>query len=238
MLRVLLAGAELELVPDEIAGHPAVRSNLPHGRRAGDVLLDQNLHAQASRRLPDGERRGRPDIVHYTLLALLESPAAKAGHLEAAVHTRHGELVRVRPGTRLPRGEARMHGLLAKVLRDGQGQDREPLLWVEGRMGPSDALAAFARGPVVRLDEDGPPLRPAELAARASGGDLTVVLGAFPSGGFGSDWQRAAPQTASLWPEALNAWAVAAEVAAAWRSVHIDGQAGGPAPSRRDQGAD
>jgi rRNA small subunit pseudouridine methyltransferase Nep1 len=220
VLRVILAGAELELVPPEIAGHPAVRMNLPAGRKPSEVLLDQNLHATASRPLPDGERRGRPDIVHYTLLALLESPLCKAGGLEVAVHTSANELIRVRPDTRLPRGEARMHGLLAKVLRDGRSQDKDPLVWVEGVGKPDKVLASFAKGPVVRLDEGGPPMAPADLARKAKGGDLTVVLGAFPSGDFHADWKAAVPDAASLWREPLNAWAVAAEVVAAWRAVH------------------
>lgn len=220
MLRVLLVGAELELVPPEIAGHPSVRMNLPAGRKPSDVLLDQNLHATASRQLPDGERRGRPDIVHYTLLALLESPVCKAGQLEVALHTSADELIRIRSDTRLPRGEARMHGLLAKVLRDGQSQDKDPLIRVEGVGKPAKVLEKFAKGPVVRLDEHGTPLSPADLAQKAKGGDLTVVLGAFPSGHFSAEWKAAAPDAVSLWKEPLNAWAVAAEVVAGWRAVH------------------
>jgi rRNA small subunit pseudouridine methyltransferase Nep1 len=220
VLRVILAGAELEMVPPEIAGHPSVRMNLPAGRKPTEVLLDQNLHATASRQLPGGERRGRPDIVHYTLLALLESPLCKAGQLEVAVHTSANELIRIRPDTRLPRGEARMHGLLAKVLRDGRSQDKDPLVWVEGVGKPEKVLEKAGKGPVVRLDEHGARMTPAELAGKAKGGDLTVVLGAFPSGDFHADWKAAAPDAVSLWDTPLNAWAVAAEVVAGWRAVH------------------
>ncbi len=219
MLRFVLAGAELELVPPEIAGHPSVRMNLPAGRKPSEVLLDQNLHATASRPLPDGERRGRPDIVHYTLLTLLESPACKAGQLEVCLHTSANELIRIRPDTRLPRGEARMHGLLAKVLRDGRSQDKDPLVWVEGVGKPEKVLAAFAKGPVLRLDEGGAAMTPAEVVGRAKGGDLTLVLGAFPSGDFHADWKAAAPEAVSIWKDPLNAWAVAGELTAAWRAA-------------------
>lgn len=218
MLRFILAGAEVELVPPEMAGHPSVRMNLPAGRKPSDVLLDQNLHATASRRLPDGERRGRPDIVHYTLLTLLESPACKAGQLEVAIHTSANELVRIRPDTRLPRGEARMHGLLAKVLRDGRSQDKDPLVWVEGVGKPAKVLELFAKGPVLRLDEGGTALTPAEVVGKAKNGDLTLVLGAFPSGDFHKDWKDAVPEAVSIWKEPLNAWAVAGELTAAWRA--------------------
>lgn len=220
VLKVLLVGAEVELVPPEIAGHPSVRLNLQAGRKPSDALLDQNLHATASRPLPGGERRGRPDIVHYSLLTLLESPVAKAGQLEVAVHTRDNELIRIRTDTRLPRGEARMHGLLAKVLRDGRSQDKQPLIWVEATMTPAKVLESFAKGPVVRLDEGGAALSPAEVVAKAKGGDLTLVLGAFPSGDFAPAWKEVAPDAVSIWREPLNAWAVAGELVAAWRAKH------------------
>ena len=218
-LRVLVAEAEVELAPAEIAGHPSVRKSADaQGRRPSEILLDQNLHGTAMSRLADGKRRGRPDILHYTLLTLLESPLAKQGRVEVAVHTRDNLLIHVRPDTRLPRGEARFQGLLSKVLREGKSQDKEPLLWVDGECTPKHAVKTFAKGPVIRLDEGAPVIAPVELAGLAKEGELTVILGGFPSGQFSSAWVEAAPQTASIWPEPLNAWAEAAELAAAFRS--------------------
>ena len=219
MLHVVLAGAEVELAPEDIAGHPAVRTTAKEQNRKGtEVLLDQNMHAAAIRQLPDGERRGRPDILHYCLLVLLESPLNKEGRLKVLIHTRNGELVNIRADTRLPRGEARFQGLLSKVLRDGASQDKSPLLWSDGVRTPAQVLAE-CKGPVVRLDETGEAMPPLDLARRAVGGDLTLVLGAFPAGDFGPDWVKAAPTAASIFPQALNAWAVASEMAAAFRSA-------------------
>lgn len=221
VLRIILADAEVELAPAEIAGHPAVRKDAQsQGKRPGEILLDQNQHGPAMARLEDGKRRGRPDIVHYTLLTLLESPLAKEGRLEVAIHTRDSLLIHVRPDTRLPRGEARFQGLLGKVLREGRSHDKDPLLWVDGECTPRHVVKTFAKGPVVRLDETGGPIHPMELAAMAKDGDLTLVLGVFPSGQFSAGWLEAAPQAASVWPEPLNAWAVAAESAAAFRFRH------------------
>ena len=221
---MILAGAEVELAPEAIAGHPAIRATARElNRKPNEVLLDQNVHAPAIRQLPEGERRGRPDILHYTLLSLMESPLNKMGQVQVAIHTRNGELIRIKPDTRLPRGEARFQGLISKVLRDGASQDKEPLLWSDGAVEPAKVLEYCAKGPVVRLDEGGAALSPARLAAKAKGGDLTVVLGAFPSGDFSAAWKSAAPETVSIFPQALNAWAVAAEVAAAVRAARSQG---------------
>ncbi len=218
MLRFILADAELELVPEAVAGHPQVRAHAKlQGRRPGELLLDQNQHRQACKLLPEGERRGRPDITHYTLLALLESPLCKDGDVEVAVHCRGGTLLRIRNDTRLPRGEQRFQGLIAKVLREGASQDADPLLWSEGRKTPAEVVAEFGKGTVLRLDEGGEALAPRDLMTRADGGDLTLVLGGFPHGDFGEGWKTAAPTAVSIYKDPLNAWAVASECVAGCR---------------------
>jgi rRNA pseudouridine-1189 N-methylase Emg1 (Nep1/Mra1 family) len=61
-------------------------------------------------------------------------------------------------------------------------------------------------------------MRPAELVEKAQGGDLNLIIGAFASGDFSAAWKQAVPETASIWKEPLNAWAVAAELVAAYRA--------------------
>jgi len=191
------------------------------GRKPSEIILDQNQHQQACKQLEEGPRRGRPDILQYVLLTILESPAAQAGLVEVAVHTRNNELIRIRPGTRLPRGESRFQGLMSKVLREGRSQDKEPLVWIDEVCTPAEALTKFAKGRVIRLDESGESAEPIAL----TGQPTTVVLGGFPDGGFSDAWKAAAPATISLWPTPLVAWAIAAEVVAAWR----------PAPTKSAQ---
>lgn len=220
-LRVILAEAEVELIPDDIQAHAMIRrASEVQRRRASQMLLDQNHHHAAMKDLADRERRGRPDITQYCLLTLLESPLNRAGGLDVAIHTRNNRLVFIRPDTRLPRGEARFQGVMAKVLFEGASQDKDPLIWVEGRMAPEQVLEKFAKGPVLRLDETGPFASPLQLVDQAKRGDLTLVLGAFPSGAWSEPWRRAAPRTVSIWPEPLNAWAVASEVVTAFRARH------------------
>jgi rRNA small subunit pseudouridine methyltransferase Nep1 len=58
----------------------------------------------------------RPDIVHQCLLALLDSPLAKAGRLRLWINTKKGVLIRVNPAIRLPRTYKRFSGLMAQLL--------------------------------------------------------------------------------------------------------------------------
>jgi rRNA small subunit pseudouridine methyltransferase Nep1 len=217
VLRILLADAALELIPNDIAGHPSIRKIAQAmGKRPGTLVLDQNHHKAAIGQLEDHGRRGRPDILHYCLLSLLESPLAKREQLEVAIHTRDGELIKFRPDTRLPRGETRFHGVMSRVLREGQSHDKDPLIVSEGLMNPQQALQKFAKGTIIRLDENGTLQTPLQLADTDQ--EITLIIGAYPRGEWTDDWQKAAPNTASLWPEALNAWTICSEAVTGYRA--------------------
>ncbi len=210
-MRFILAEAEVEIVPPEIRGHPQVRKVAREAsRRPEEMLLDANHHWQAMQSLPDAKRRGRPDITHLTLLTILESPLCKAGHAEVLVHTRDGHLLRVRRDTRLPRAEARFQGLMAKVLTTGRSNEGDPLIQDLGRVEPVDVVKD-APTSIVRLDEGGAQVQPWNLSAG------TAVIGAYPAGEWSEAWRLAVPEAISIWPESLNAWAVAAEIVAGQR---------------------
>jgi len=132
--RIVLAEAALETIPRELWSHPSIyRYSRKRGKPPYRLLLDAAQHHQAMRRLPGREYRGRPDIVHATLLALLESPLCTKGGCEAVVATVGGHVIRVRPGTRLPRNYLRFTGLMEQLLSEGRVPPGpgEPLLWLE-----------------------------------------------------------------------------------------------------------
>jgi rRNA small subunit pseudouridine methyltransferase Nep1 len=58
----------------------------------------------------------RPDIVHQCLLALLDSPLCKSGHLFIYIHTINNVLIEVNPQLRLPRTFARFCKLFVQLL--------------------------------------------------------------------------------------------------------------------------
>ena len=59
----------------------------------------------------------RPDIVHQCLLALLDSPLAKAERLQIFIHTQRDILIEVNPKIRIPRTYKRFAGLMVQLLQ-------------------------------------------------------------------------------------------------------------------------
>ncbi len=210
MLHLVIADAELETVPEEIADHPSVVNYAKRKRKKPtEILLDSSYHHSALKGLPDGERRGRPDIVHVSLLNALESIANKEGLLRVYVHTRNDEVIYLNPETRLPRNYNRFIGLMESLFRQGEVPRGVGLLRLE-RKSLSELVDEIGEDNVFVMHENGGFLPPREFGRLLSGLDEAVVIvGGFPHGDFLSNvpWKKI-----SLYESSLMAWIVINEV--------------------------
>ncbi len=132
MLNLIIADAEIELVPPEMAGHHAMEWFAKRrGRPPTELILNSSLHYEAMKGIVDGDRRGRPDIAHMCLLLALDSPLNREGLLRTYVHTRHNKVIIVDPTVRLPRMQNRFEGLLEQLFLVGSAPPEKPLLKLE-----------------------------------------------------------------------------------------------------------
>lgn len=225
MLTLILAEAELELVPDAISDHPQVRAAArAKDRRPSRTLLDSSVHHEALRGAPEGERRGRPDLVHFAMLLGLDSALNKADELRIVVHTRNDERIAIHPDTRLMRNYPRFVGLMESLFREGASPKTNPLLVHEPGWSLKRVIEHHRAGPVIAFHEAGRPVEPGAFLAerKTQGDDLTVVLGCFPHGDFHSPPAEWADDIVGLGGEPLSVWTVEMEVLAHWeRAVGV-----------------
>ncbi|NWG08800.1 MAG: ribosome biogenesis protein [Nitrososphaerales archaeon] len=119
MLVFILAESSLELVPRELWGHPSVAKHASSkGKKAGELLLDRSYHHSAMLRLKDNGKRGRPDIVHFSLLEATSSPLYMGGWIDVYVHTIVDEAVHLGRSVRLPKSYFRFEGLIEKLFEE------------------------------------------------------------------------------------------------------------------------
>ncbi len=185
--KLIIAEASLELVPRELWGHPSVyKAARRRGKRPGETLLDSNLHHQAMRKLPESSRRGRPDIVHVELLAVLESPLNKRGLLETFVHTYNDYVISIDPSTRIPRNYNRFIGLMEQLLTLGQvpPPPAKPLMRVEP-MNLEKLLTRIGACKTMAISDSGKPASFREIATRIAEAPCTTILvKGFPHADF------------------------------------------------------
>ncbi len=208
MLHLVLADCELERVPPEIADHRVVRWwARKRGRRPTELLLDSSLFHPALRKLEDGYRRGRPDIVHRCLLLSLDSPLNREGLLRVYVHTRNDEVIEVDPETRLPRSFHRFAGLMEELFLRGETEGgrmrmrKEKLGELLRRIGAPRTLVLDPRGERRLWRELYPPED-----------EVCTVVGGFAEGGYLSDLTGLPVERVCLDPEPLPSSTVVARL--------------------------
>ncbi|NJE10000.1 16S rRNA methyltransferase [Thermococcus sp. MAR1] len=210
MLHLVIAEAELELAPKSIVDHPAIVNHAKRrGKKPEEILLDATYHHSAIKKLPDGERRGRPDIVHVCLLNALESIANKENLLRVYVHTRNDEVIYIKPETRIPRNYNRFIGLMESLFKNrAVPRDLELLRIEEKSLG--ELVEELNPDGVFVMHEDGESIKPGNFGKVLSGlQNPLVVVGGFPHGDFRS---KIPGKKISLYKEPLMAWTVVNEI--------------------------
>ncbi|KAL7532035.1 hypothetical protein ACHAXR_008350 [Thalassiosira sp. AJA248-18] len=86
-------------------------------RRGNFELLNCDDHRDlCKKKLKKDPKIFRPDICHQELLALLDSPLNKAGHLQIYIRTSRNVLIELHPSVRIPRTYKRFAGLMVQLL--------------------------------------------------------------------------------------------------------------------------
>lgn len=210
----ILADSELELVPREIVNERCILNNArARGKPPEKMLLDASHHHPAFGKLPESERRGRPDIVHFFLMLCIDSDLSAEGKLRAFVHTRNNDVIAVNPETRLPPHYPRFVGLIESLYEQRVVPSRENALLELRDNVPLDVLVnALKPDEVLVLTPEGEQVDLPEKLASVKGERVAVIIGGFSKGDFKSDLSKLKHTKISLGPRLQKVWTVTSKV--------------------------
>ncbi|MEM0367598.1 MAG: hypothetical protein QW383_03745 [Candidatus Nitrosocaldus sp.] len=216
MITLIIAEASLELVPDEIAWHSAVKKHAKRqGREPKEILLDRSYHHTAMLNLKDAYRRGRPDIVHFSLLEATSIPLYYTGMLNIYVHTRADKVISIgKKDVRLPKNYNRFVGLMEDLFSKGKIEDenRHLLLKVED-IGFGALLDRIEPSAVIGLSRLGEMKGAEYVAGIVKDIERTcIVVGGFPKGTFSPSIRNRFDHIISISKYSLEAHVVVARV--------------------------
>jgi rRNA small subunit pseudouridine methyltransferase Nep1 len=194
MYNIILAKSALELIPEEIKG------KIKRSRAYKYEILDSNYHYKAMENLKDREMRGRPDIVHISLLNILDSPINHERKLSIYIHTYDDKVLKINPETRLPRNYFRFLGVMEKVLKG----EKNALIKMEEKT-LEDLLNEINAKNIALLTKTGKLTHPKKLK-----GYDTFIIGGFPYGKLKIDKDRVFGEVEeiSIYNKGLMAWTV------------------------------
>ena len=215
MLTVVLAECALEPIPKELWKHSLIRKYVDkRGKDPRFLLLDRSYHHAAMKTLMEAEKRGRPDIVHFSLLEALGSPLSREGLLQVYVHTRNDCVISVCSDTRLPRNYSRFIGLMEQLFELKRiPPEGSPLLVLMENMNIPQLMEKIEPDYTVVFSRKGTNKTLEKTVSEfVKKKNPVVVVGGFPHGTLSEAIIKSADNVVSIDREMLEAWTVIARV--------------------------
>ena len=112
-LTIILAESALEPIPDELLNnYPSTRLD----KKNKKTLLDKSFHSHLMEGLVDREKRGRPDIVHMSVMSITSTPLYLEKKIKLYIHTSSNCVFDIGLGVRLPKSYHRFTGLFEQLF--------------------------------------------------------------------------------------------------------------------------
>tara|TARA_Y100000590_G_scaffold41806_1_gene44576 strand:- start:18 stop:686 length:669 start_codon:yes stop_codon:yes gene_type:complete len=212
MLNIILAESSLELIPKEMNNHPSVISYSRKFKKSpSETLLDNSWHFAAMKGLENEIKRGRPDLVHITLLSLCTTPAFFKKKLNVYIHTIHDQIISIDNDTRLPKSYHRFQGLIEKLFFNGKIESDNQTLMKISKMTISQLLSDIKPSKVVGLTVQGKKTSLENLIHEIPD-NACIVIGGFQKGHFNDETQKNLQGKFSINDESLESHLVASRL--------------------------
>ena len=129
MISLILAESSLELVPSELKHHPSVIS---HARKLdkhpSEILLDNSWHFAAMKGIGNEMKRGRPDLVHFSILEATTIPLYLQNKMKLYVHTLDDKVISFGKNVHIPKSYHRFAGVIEKLYQEKKITTKDDVL--------------------------------------------------------------------------------------------------------------
>lgn len=121
MISLILSESALELVPTELKHHPSVVTHAKKlGKYSSEILLDNSWHFAAMKGIKNEMKRGRPDLVHFSILEATTIPLYLENKIKLYVHTIDDKVISFGENVHLPKSYHRFAGVIEKLYQEKQ----------------------------------------------------------------------------------------------------------------------
>ena len=213
MLYIILAESSLELIPKKIHNHPSVTSySKKFKKNSSNTLLDNSWHFGAMKGLDNEIKRGRPDIIHLTLLSLCTTPVFYKNKIKIFVHTVNDEVISINNNTRLPKSYHRFQGLMEKLFLTKKIESEDEILMEMKNSSLSQLVSKIKPTRIIGLTTQGQKTSLDKLVEQIEENSC-IILGGFQKGHFSNETEKIIEKSFSINDSSLEAHLVASRLA-------------------------
>jgi rRNA small subunit pseudouridine methyltransferase Nep1 len=209
MLTVILVESSLELIPNQMYNHPSVTSYSKKFKKIpAETLLDNSWHFGAMKGLENEIKRGRPDIIHLTLLSICTTPAFYDNKIKVFVHTINDEIISINNNTRLPKSYHRFQGLMEKLLLTKKIESEDEVLMELKKSSLSQLILQIKPAQIIGFTTQGKKTTFEKLIEQIEENSC-ILIGGFQKGHFSKETEKIIEQSFSIHNSSLEAHLVA-----------------------------
>lgn len=212
MLSLVIAESALELVPKKLQRHNSVVASANRvNKKPSEVLLDVSWHFAAMKRLENEIKRGRPDLVHFSLLEACSIPLYFENKLNVFVHTINDKVIFVGQNVRLPKSYHRFSGLIEKLFLTGKIEENGKKLLEIKDMEFGELIKKINPKKTVGFSTDGEKNSYQKIAQEVDQ-DSCIVIGGFSKGHFSDKITKYCDRIVSVDKNSLESHTVIARI--------------------------
>ena len=212
MISLVLAESSLELIPPELQHHPSVVSHARRlGKRPSEILLDNSWHFAAMRGIENEMKRGRPDLVHFSILEATTIPLYLKNKMKLYVHTMDDKVISFGKNVHAPKSYHRFAGVIEKLYQEKEIITNDDVLLQIQEKSFSELLDEINPSKVLGFTTAGGDST-YEKIAKDIPDDACIVIGGFQKGHFSDSTENKMTDLYSVGDESFEGHVVVARM--------------------------
>jgi len=212
MISLIISESSLELIPLELEDHPSVVS---HARKLGkypsDILLDNSWHFAAMKGIKNEIKRGRPDLVHFSILEATTIPLYLQNKLNIFVHTIDDKVIHFGKNVHLPKSYHRFEGVIEKLYQEKKIMAKNELLLEIKEQTFSELIDEINPSKIFGFSTEGQLSSYEKIAAQISDNSC-IIIGGFQKGHFSDSIQNKITDLYSIGNESFESHVITSRI--------------------------
>ena len=212
MISLIISESALELIPFELQDHPSVISHARKlGKYSSEILLDNSWHFAAMKGIKNEIKRGRPDLVHFSILEATTIPLYLQNRLNLFVHTIDDKVIHFGKNVHLPKSYHRFEGVIEKLYQEKKIISNNELLLELKDQTFLELISEINPSKIIGFSTEGQ-LSSYEKIATQILDNSCIVLGGFQKGHFSDSIQNKITDLYSVGDESFEGHVVASRI--------------------------
>ena len=212
MISLIISESSLELIPLELKDHTSVVS---HARKLGkypsDILLDNSWHFAAMKGIKNEIKRGRPDLIHFSILEATTIPLYLQNKLNIFVHTIDDKVIHFGKNVHLPKSYHRFEGVIEKLYQEKKIMAKNELLLEIKKQTFLELIDEINPSKIIGFSIEGE-LNSYEKIASQISDNSCIVIGGFQKGHFSDSVQNTITDLFSIGNESFESHVIASRI--------------------------